>query len=213
MSSIVTIFPEFFIESPFFLPAPGTFYPGGRENPISIIFEISSAINLMTEYEGRELPGRITGGERLRYPGILQLFEMTGPGPRSTKGLKDTGDIDIPQEIADSLCSCGGFEGLVEKIPPGEQIEKMRGLYQACADPVRLKILCLLNIQPLCVCVIKAVIKIADSKLSYHLTILKKAGLIEGAQQGNYIIYTITTSGKEFIGRELERLGQGSPPG
>ncbi len=134
---------------------------------------------------------------------------MTGPGPRSTKGLKETGIIDIPQEIADSLCSCGGLDGLVEKIPPGEQIERMRGLYQACADPVRLKILCLLNIQPFCVCVIKAGIKIADSKLSYHLTILKKAGLIEGAQQGNYIIYNLTPSGREFIGKELERFGPG----
>jgi DNA-binding transcriptional ArsR family regulator len=162
---------------------------------------------------GEELPGRIIEGEKLRYPGILQLFEMTGPAPRSTKGLKENGNIDIPPEIADSLCSCGGLEGLVEKIPPGEQIERMRGLYQACADPVRLKILCLLTIQPLCVCVIKAVIKIADSKLSYHLTILKKAGLIEGAQQGNYIIYNITPSGREFIGKELERVGRGGVPG
>jgi DNA-binding transcriptional ArsR family regulator len=44
-------------------------------------------------------------------------------------------------------------------------------------------------------------------KLSYHLTILRKAGLIEGAQQGNYIIYDITPAGRGFIGKELERLG------
>ena len=138
---------------------------------------------------------------------------MTGTGPRSPKGHKDTGNLAIPQEIADSLCSCGGFDGLVEKLPSGEKIERMRELYQACADPVRLKILCLLNIQPLCVCVIKAVIKIADSKLSYHLTILRKAGLIEGAQQGNYIIYDITPPGREFMVKELERFEQGRPPG
>jgi DNA-binding transcriptional ArsR family regulator len=162
---------------------------------------------------GEELPGRIIEGEKLRYPGILQLFEMTGPGPRSPKGLKDNGNLAIPKEIADSLCSCGGFVGLVENLPSGEMIERMRELYQACADPVRLKILCLLTIQPLCVCVIKAVINIADSKLSYHLTILRKAGLIEGAQQGNYIIYNITPSGREFIGKELERFGPGRTPG
>jgi ArsR family transcriptional regulator len=51
----------------------------------------------------------------------------------------------------------------------------------------------------LCVYVIKACIRIADSKLSYHLTILKKAGLIEGEPRGNWIIYRLTEKGKKFV--------------
>jgi len=47
--------------------------------------------------------------------------------------------------------------------------------------------------------VIKAATGIADSRLSYHLQVLKKAGLIEGDQQGNYIIYRITPSGKQIL--------------
>ncbi|HNQ30774.1 MAG TPA: metalloregulator ArsR/SmtB family transcription factor, partial [Methanolinea sp.] len=78
--------------------------------------------------------------------------------------------------------------------------------YQACADPVRLKILSLLMVQPLCVCVIKAVVKIADSKLSYHLNILKKTGMIEGEQQGQYIIYQITDKARTFLDQERVRF-------
>lgn len=119
---------------------------------------------------------------------------------------KEVGDLSIPREIADSLCSCGGLEGLVDHLPPDDFFERMREWYQACADPVRLKILSLLMAQPLCVCVIKAVVKMADSKLSYHLTILKKAGMIEGYQQGNYIIYQITPDAKIFMEQELKRV-------
>lgn len=119
---------------------------------------------------------------------------------------KDVDDLSIPQEIADSLCSCGGVEGLVDQIPSDQMFEQMQGWYKACADPVRLKILSLLMVQPLCVCVIKTVVKIADSKLSYHLNILKKAGMIEGEQQGQWIIYHITDQAQVFLDQERERF-------
>jgi DNA-binding transcriptional ArsR family regulator len=132
---------------------------------------------------------------------------MAGQLSRSRTARKDIGDLSIPEEIADSLCSCGGIEGLVEHLPSDNLLERMREWYRACADPARLKILSLLRVQPLCVCVIKNVVKMADSKLSYHLTILKKAGLIEGEQQGYYIIYRITPEGLVFIESELSRFG------
>lgn len=117
----------------------------------------------------------------------------------------------IPEEIAESLCTCGGIDGLVEQLPPDTLLQEMHEWYQACADPVRLKILALLMVQPLCVCVIKAVVKMADSRLSYHLTSLKKAGLIEGEQQGLYIIYQITPSAEAFIRNEFKRNGYTLP--
>lgn len=119
---------------------------------------------------------------------------------------KEIDYLSIPEEIADSLCSCGGVEGLIEQLPPDTVFAQMQGWYQACADPTRLKILSLLMIQPLCVCVIKAVIKMADSKLSYHLNILKKAGMIEGDQQGQWIIYHITDQARAFLEQERDRF-------
>ncbi|MBN1195386.1 MAG: helix-turn-helix transcriptional regulator [Methanomicrobiaceae archaeon] len=53
----------------------------------------------------------------------------------------------------------------------------------------------MLRVQPLCVCVIKEVLHIADSKLSYHLSVLRKAGMITGEQQGSWIIYSLTGTG------------------
>ncbi|KQC02960.1 MAG: hypothetical protein APR55_07380 [Methanolinea sp. SDB] len=119
---------------------------------------------------------------------------------------KEVGDLAIPQDIADSISSFGGVEGLIESLPPDDSIERMQRWYQACADPVRLKILSLLMVRPLCVCVIKACLQMADSKLSYHLNILKRAGMIEGEQQGYYIIYNLTDQARMFLERERERL-------
>jgi ArsR family transcriptional regulator len=143
--------------------------------------------------------------DSLSNPRILYLFEMARQISRSRMARKEVGNLSIPREIADSLCSCGGLEGLADHLPPDDLFERMREWYQACADPVRLKIVSLLMVQPLCVCVIKAAVKMADSKLSYHLTILKRAGIIEGNQQGNYIIYQITPDARRFMENELKR--------
>ena len=108
-------------------------------------------------------------------------------------------DMEIPDKIREELEQRGGFEVLANSIPPLEDLEMRSRTYHALSDPIRMTILYLLAVQPLCVCVIKACIKIADSKLSYHLTILKKADLIEGEPQGNWIIYRLTKKGREFV--------------
>jgi len=108
-------------------------------------------------------------------------------------------EMEIPDVIRKELEQRGGFDALLNSVPPMKDLEKRTKTYHALSDPIRMTILCLLSVQPLCVCVIKACIRIADSKLSYHLTILKKAELIEGESQGNWIIYSLTEKGKKFV--------------
>jgi ArsR family transcriptional regulator len=107
--------------------------------------------------------------------------------------------VSLPEEIIESLRQYGGIEGLLVRLPDDEALELYSGVHQALSDPTRLKIISMLGIQPLCVCVIKAALGMADSKLSYHLSVMKKAGLIKGEQQGNWIIYSLTDEGKRWI--------------
>lgn len=106
---------------------------------------------------------------------------------------------DLPEGVLKSLCDCGGIEGLIESMPAEPDLESVCAVHRVLADYNRMKILAMLNIQPLCVCVIKAVLNIGDSKLSYHLSVLKKAGFIMGEQQGNWIIYTLTEEGRYWF--------------
>ncbi|MDD4126936.1 MAG: metalloregulator ArsR/SmtB family transcription factor, partial [Methanomicrobium sp.] len=76
-----------------------------------------------------------------------------------------------------------------------ECLKKQSLMHNACTDTVRLKILSLLKEGPLCVCAIKEVLGLADSKLSYHLNVLKKAGLISGSKKYRWIIYRLTEQG------------------
>lgn len=119
-----------------------------------------------------------------------------------TEDRKDRdASLPLPPGVEESLCRSGGIAGLVEQLPDDAALTRESTVHRALADPFRLKILAMLSVQPLCVCVIKAVLAIADSKLSYHLSVLKTAGLIAGDQQGNWIIYRLTEDGAMWAAR------------
>ena len=65
-------------------------------------------------------------------------------------------------------------------------------LLAAVADPIRLQLLNLLVGRPRCVCNLQPDPPIPTNLLSYHLKVLRKAGLIEGARRGRWIDYSLT---------------------
>jgi len=125
----------------------------------------------------------------------------------SSGGACCTFSRELPDAIQKELDKRGGMEGLLTRIPDHAALEAGSRLHQALADPIRLTILSALLVQPLCVCVIKEVVKIADSKLSYHLSVLKEQDFIAGSQQGNWIIYTLTDRGRRAL-KCMERIGK-----
>ena len=99
---------------------------------------------------------------------------------------------EIPEPIRQQCETKGGLKAIMESLPPDTEIERRSQIFQAMAEPMRLKILLALGEQPLCACLIKDMLGISDSKLSYHLGILKNANLIVGDKQGSWIIYSTT---------------------
>jgi predicted transcriptional regulator len=117
----------------------------------------------------------------------------------TTSRLTKKNQSEIPQSIQEELDRTGGLEALARSIPAKKDLEAKSRIYHALSDPLRLTILYLIKDQPLCVCVINQFMHIADSKLSYHLTILKESDLITGEYQGNWIIYSITDRGRQVL--------------
>lgn len=105
---------------------------------------------------------------------------------------------NVPTWLKESLDRKGGLENILKNIPPKGKLNKKAKLYSALGDPTRLKILCFLGEQKSCVCLIKEVVNLTYSKLSYHLSIMKRANLISGKKEGNYIIYSLTKTGKKY---------------
>ena len=119
-------------------------------------------------------------------------------GTKSTKG-PGGGEPEIPAQIQNDLDERGGFDALACQIPSPAELEEKSRVHHALADPLRLTILHLVRDQPLCVCVINRFMRLPGPKLSYHLNILKEAGLIGGEYQGNWIIYSLTETGREYL--------------
>lgn len=116
-----------------------------------------------------------------------------------TIAQNDDPATELPGQIQKELDAIGGLEALEKNLPPRSDLEDKSRIYQALSDPLRLTIIHLIKDQPLCVCVINRFTRLSGSKLSYHLNILRECGLIEGEYHGNWIIYSLTNVGQEFV--------------
>ena len=69
----------------------------------------------------------------------------------------------------------------------------------AVADPIRLQLLRLLVGRTRCVCDLQPAPQIPGNLLSYHLKVLRDAGLIEGTRRGRWIDYSLTDGALERL--------------
>ncbi|MGQ9583062.1 MAG: helix-turn-helix domain-containing protein [Thermoplasmatota archaeon] len=102
----------------------------------------------------------------------------------------------IAAELQKEISGAGGVRGLSRGLPPRRTLEKAASQHGVLSNPVRLKLLLVLLERKLCVCVLKAVVSCPDTRLSYHLSILKRAGLVSSKRVGSYLYYFITPAGK-----------------
>lgn len=66
--------------------------------------------------------------------------------------------------------------------------------FHALSDPIRFQVLELLRSQELCVCELCEHIGVTQSKISFHLKILKEASLVRSRQEGRWIYYSLNLS-------------------
>lgn len=64
-------------------------------------------------------------------------------------------------------------------------------IHKALAHPVRLRILAMLRRGPLCVCQMTAVLRLAASTVSAHLSDLRRCGLVVERKDGKWVEYRL----------------------
>ncbi len=74
-------------------------------------------------------------------------------------------------------------------------------IFKACADETRLRILVLLGEGQLCVCEIVDVLDMPQGKISRHLAVLRRAGLVEDERRGTWIHYSLSKATSPLIKR------------
>jgi ArsR family transcriptional regulator, arsenate/arsenite/antimonite-responsive transcriptional repressor len=70
-------------------------------------------------------------------------------------------------------------------------LEEAVGLLIAVADPNRLALLRALTSGTQCVCDLQRQVPLPGNRLSYHLKVLREAGLIAGVKRGRWIDYSL----------------------
>ena len=89
----------------------------------------------------------------------------------------------------------------IEIITPGA-VEPLTVL-QAVADPIRWTVLATLAQEPRCVCKLQEQIPIAGNLLSYHLKVLREAGLVTTSRRGRWVDYALAHDAQERMREAL----------
>jgi ArsR family transcriptional regulator len=82
----------------------------------------------------------------------------------------------------------------------------MLPLLKALADPVRLEVALALADGERCVCELTDQLNLAQSKLSFHLKVMRQAGLLEARDQGRWVYYRLRPEALKALGVWLGQL-------
>ena len=70
-------------------------------------------------------------------------------------------------------------------------LTKARRWFGALSDETRLRLIALLSEGEQCVCDLTDALQAAQSRLSFHLKVLKEAGLVTDRKDGRWVYYTL----------------------
>ncbi len=93
-----------------------------------------------------------------------------------------------------------------------QNLERAVRLFHALSDGTRLSILQRLRFGERCVCDMTDALDAAQSRLSFHLKVLKEAGLVTDRREGRWMYYTINPEGLAEVADVVDRLNQPLSP-
>jgi len=77
--------------------------------------------------------------------------------------------------------------------------ERARLILKALAEPIRLQLIEVLGSGERCVCELTSELGMAQSKLSFHLKVLKEAGLLNAREDGRWVYYSLEPQALEDL--------------
>ena len=78
--------------------------------------------------------------------------------------------------------------------------------FSSLGDTIRLQILDRLAEGQMCVCELREQVGIAVNLLSYHLRVLREAGLVEATRRGRWVDYRLADGASPLVASALPRM-------
>ena len=92
------------------------------------------------------------------------------------------------------------------------QTDRAVRLFHALSDGTRLSILNKLRLGERCVCDMTDALDAAQSRLSFHLKVLKEAGLITDRREGRWMYYALNPEAVAEVAELIEALASAPSP-
>jgi ArsR family transcriptional regulator len=89
---------------------------------------------------------------------------------------------------------------------PATDLERAATLFHALSDRTRLSILQRLRFGERCVCDLTDALDAAQSRLSFHLKVLKEAGLVTDRRDGRWMYYTLNPEAMGEVAEVVENM-------
>jgi DNA-binding transcriptional ArsR family regulator len=83
------------------------------------------------------------------------------------------------------------IQKLSDEVVMQERAEYAAKIFSALADPIRIRILKLLEKESMCVCELMIALRLRQPLISYHLRMLRESGLVKPIKKGKWVFYKI----------------------
>jgi ArsR family transcriptional regulator len=114
--------------------------------------------------------------------------------------LKLQQEFELKSIMVDGCCLLGHM------VLTGIASEQALQLLRVLAEPIRLQLVQCLGSGERCVCELTSELGLAQSKLSFHLKVMKDAGLITARQQGRWCYYRLAPQALIWLSNWLDQL-------
>jgi len=91
-------------------------------------------------------------------------------------------------------------------VPQSTQTCEIPALMKALADPIRMEVVQTLAGGERCVCELTEALGVAQSRLSFHLKVMRQAGLITAREEGRWVYYKLAPQAFAQVRGWLTRL-------
>jgi ArsR family transcriptional regulator, arsenate/arsenite/antimonite-responsive transcriptional repressor len=90
--------------------------------------------------------------------------------------------------------------------PTATKSSDLAGQFHALSDETRVRIVDLLREGELCVCEVTEALELSQSLLSFHLKVLREAGLVRDRREGRWVYYALDPESMAVMGGFLRKL-------
>ena len=109
-------------------------------------------------------------------------------------------EVFIHKEIVDKT---------IGEMPELDNIKSLSLFFKAISDETRIRIICALNINELCVCDLTAVLQMTKSAISHQLRTLRNAGIVKNRKVGKVVYYSLVDEHvRQIVETSLDHINE-----